>query len=245
MKKLSILIICCFVLVGCKTDQKLTFSYYEIIPDDCNGCAKVTLNLPKATPESEVSNHINDAIDGLIIDFLNFSETDNPANLNEAIALFEKSYAEMQAEYASSLDWEFTADGEITYENPNLICTEISSYIFTGGAHGYGAVSFLLFDPDTGNLLDSEAVFSDLEGFKKLAEQKFREQHNIAPDADINSTGFMFEKNIFTLPENIGFDDDQVILIYNQYEIASYASGQILVEIPLNEVTPFMDAGLL
>jgi hypothetical protein len=240
MKKLLAALISCFIITSCNTEQKLTFSYYEIVSDDCTGCAKVSLSLPKAEPESEIANQINAALDNKIIDLLNFPEKDNLENINEAIAMFEKSYFELQAEYSDSPDWEFTADGEITYQTEELICAEISSYIFTGGVHGYNANYFMLFDPKTGNSMEIDSIFSDFEAFKKLVEKKFRMQMGIPSTAEINSTGFMFEKNIFELPENIGFDDNEIILIYNQYEIASYASGQIIVEIPMKEAAPFM-----
>ena len=62
----------------------------------------------------------------------------------------------------------------------------------------------------------------------------------IPEDKPINSTGFWFENNTFYLPESIGFTKENVILLYNQYEIASYSSGPVELEISLEKVLPYL-----
>lgn len=236
MKKWSLYFIGIIFILGCSKSEKLTFNTYEIIAKECSSCAMVSLNIPKASPVSDIGNQINTAIDRMIIELLSFSEKEEPENLEAAIKNFKNSYQELQEEFGESPDWEFTADGEVTYQTSNLICVEIAAHIFTGGAHGYNSNSFLLFEGKTGQLIGIEDIFNDLNTFKKIAEKKFRIQEGIPVTAGINSTGFMFENEVFELPENVGFQDEEIVLIYNQYEIASYAYGQIIVEIPFEEV---------
>ncbi|XLS28944.1 DUF3298 domain-containing protein [Flavobacteriaceae bacterium M23B6Z8] len=224
------------LILSCASEEKLTFYSSEITNENCKACASVSINVPKATPETMVSQRINGAVEGLIIDLLSFSENENLENLDAAILSFESAYEEIEAQFNESPEWEFSAEGEITYQTSDLICIEISAYIFTGGAHGYNSSNFLLFDPETGNMLGIEDVFKDVKAFKEVAEQKFRRQEGIPAPQSINSTGFMFEQDTFELPENIGFQEDQLVLIYNQYEVASYANGQIIVEIPIKEI---------
>jgi hypothetical protein len=50
----------------------------------------------------------------------------------------------------------------------------------------------------------------------------------------------MFEKDSFYLPENIGFTKEGVKLLYNQYEVASYADGTIELTLPYNEVKKYL-----
>src|SRR5690606_11666613 len=56
----------------------------------------------------------------------------------------------------------------------------------------------------------------------------------------INSTGFMFENDVFYLPRNIGFTDDGLLLVYERYEVASYADGPIRLTFPYPEIGRFL-----
>ncbi|TFG74190.1 MAG: DUF3298 domain-containing protein, partial [Flavobacteriales bacterium] len=59
-------------------------------------------------------------------------------------------------------------------------------------------------------------------------------------DKPINQTGLMFEQDTFYLPENIGFTKDGLQLLYNPYEVASYADGTIVLTLSYQEVGPFL-----
>ena len=73
-----------------------------------------------------------------------------------------------------------------------------------------------------------------------LAEAKFRSQEKIPATQSINSTGFMFDGEAFYLPENIGFTPKGIQLLYNQYEVASYADGPIILTLPYEEVKEYL-----
>ena len=50
----------------------------------------------------------------------------------------------------------------------------------------------------------------------------------------------MFERDEFYLPENIGLTENGLVLLYNQYEVASYADGAIELILPMNEVKNYL-----
>jgi len=79
-----------------------------------------------------------------------------------------------------------------------------------------------------------------LEGFESYAETAFRKKYEIPADVNINNTGFWFEDDKFHLPETVGFTADSLLLLYNPYEIASYAAGAVTLNIPLEEVSTFI-----
>ena len=114
----------------------------------------------------------------------------------------------------------------------------MNSEIFMGGAHGYRGLSFLNFDPGTGEVYSHQDIFTP--EFKDLVEKKFREEQSIPPEANINSTGFWFEDESFHLPSNIGFENNKVLLVYNAYEIAAYSAGDIYIEIPKEEIESYL-----
>ena len=43
----------------------------------------------------------------------------------------------------------------------------------------------------------------------------------------------MFEEDRFSLPENLGFTPGGLELLYNPYEVASYADGPISLVLPI------------
>ena len=87
-------------------------------------------------------------------------------------------------------------------------------------------------------------LFEDKEGFEQYAETQFRLQQNIPVNNPINSTGFMFEKNHFYLPENIGFTEKGLKLLYNQYEVASFADGPIELTLPYKDIQKFLSGNI-
>ena len=137
---------------------------------------------------------------------------------------------------------EYFAEIDITQLNNSqeIISFEMRQYQYTGGAHGYGSSFFMNIDPKTGEELTTSLIFKEVKAFRDFAEKKFREEYEIASSASINSKGFWFENDTFNLPQEIGFTDDRVIILYNQYDIASYADGPIELEIPLEEISPFL-----
>ena len=126
------------------------------------------------------------------------------------------------------------------YRSDDHISLELSQYLFTGGAHGYGSTSFLNVDPETGEELGFNELFIDHKAFLAFAEGKFREQQKISPQQSINDHGFWFENDIFYLPNSFGFTADSIIFIYNQYDIASYADGPIELKISRKEAAPYL-----
>lgn len=163
--------------------------------------------------------------------------------MEEAITSFKNGYLELKKLYADEPPgWEATIDGKVVYDDTSLLTIELNSYLFTGGAHGYSAQRFLNFDKVKGKELENWQLFSNQADFQHYAEMKFREQEAIPKDKSINHTGLMFEKDSFYLPENIGYTEEGVKLLYNPYEVASFADGPIIITLPYKEVDAFLVA---
>ncbi|WP_318310733.1 DUF3298 and DUF4163 domain-containing protein [Flagellimonas crocea] len=240
MKKFlaPILILC--ILLGCQTESKLTFEPTRMLGEDCKGCPKIEINFPNALDDSGVSEAINRSVREEIISILSFTEDENIDNVNKALQSFTSSYKELKTKFPDEVQWEAKIDGEVVYEDENIITLVLNSYSFTGGAHGYASTSFLNFDKAESRELDNRELFKDLDGFEDFAETLFRNQEKIPREANINDTGFMFEGDAFHLPNNLGYTQDGLQLIYNQYEVASYADGPIVLTMPYAEVNPYL-----
>ena len=157
------------------------------------------------------------------------------------MASFKNGYLELQELYDDETTaWEAKIDGTVTFEDDNILTIALNSYLFTGGAHGYISKRFLNFNKKKGVELENWQLFIDEEDFRVFAEAVFREKQQIPKDKPINHTGFMFEQDSFYLPENIGFTKDGLKLLYNPYEVASYADGAIEILISHEAVKKYL-----
>ena len=137
-----------------------------------------------------------------------------------------------------NIPWEASVEGELVNETPEVISIKYKLALFTGGAHGYTSITYLNFNPETGDLLTNDEIFKP--EFKDYAEKLFRKKNEIPEDSSINSTGFFFEDDKFQLPQNVGILKNKIVLRYNAYEVASYAEGGIQLEIPMDKAKDFI-----
>ncbi len=241
MKKSFYLLLFLLLSLGCENDGKLTFEPLQLTGESCKTCPEIEINIPKALDDIAVSRAINGALEEEIISLLSFDETEDIANMEDAIASFHNSYKALKAKFPEeTIGWEAKVDADIIYEDDTILTLVLNAYTFTGGAHGYGSTTFLNFDKLKGIELENWELFDDLESFQNFTETKFRIQEDIPQDENINATGFMFERDTFHLAENIGYTKDGVQLVYNQYEVASYADGPIILTIPYNEINKYL-----
>ncbi len=229
------------VFIGCQSDRKLTFEPYTFENEACDDCPSVSIAIPKALGSSKISKTINTALDEQLIFLLSFDEETESTSLDDAMQSFKNGYLELQQLYTNeSTPWEAKIDGKVTYEDADFITIELDAYLFSGGAHGYTSMQMLNFDKNKGVQLTNWELFKDLDGFRDYAEKMFRQKEKIPMDQPINHTGFMFEDDTFYLPENIGFIEDGLKLLYNPYEVSSYADGAIELLLPHKEVKKYM-----
>lgn len=229
------------LLLGCKNTDQLTFEPISYESDLCQDCPKVSINIPKVLEKIKVGSTIENALREEVIFLLTFNDEIKATNIEEAILSFDKGYAELKNMYPDeTAGWEAKITGKISYEGKKILTIQLDSYIFTGGAHGYSTTRFLNFDKKKGTELENWQLFKNTEDIVHFVEGEFRSKENIPQDKPINSTGFMFENDSFYLPENIGFTEKGLQLHYNQYEVASYADGPIVLTLPYDEVNTYL-----
>ena len=243
--KISLTCIFLFVcLISCKNEHQLALAPVTISGNDCAACPKVSIKIPEVLQNSKVAENINNSISEEIIAMLLFEEKEDieTATIAQAIESFNHGYTEMTELYddEAAENWEAKITGRVTFENKNTLTIALDSYLFTGGAHGYSSGRFLNFDKTKGNELEVWQLFKNKEDFTQFAEAKFREQENIPEEKSINYTGFMFERDSFHLPENIGLTKNGIQLLYNQYEVAPFADGPIELILPYDESAKYL-----
>jgi len=217
------------------------FEPHTIASEFCTDCPEVSIVISKAQGTSKISKTINTALEEELITLLSFDDEIEVTSVDDALTSFKNGYLELQELYDDEpTGWEAKIESSISYEDANFITIILDSYLFTGGAHGYTSKRFLNFDKKRGIELENSELFKNAEDFRAFAEEMFRQKEAIPNGKPINYTGFMFEQDSFYLPENIGFTKDGLKLLYNPYEVASYADGAIELVLPHAEVKKFL-----
>ena len=209
---------------------------------DCNKkdfqCSIISLEVLKATGDTENAEKINLHLRNEV--FRLFPEMGlKPGSLQTLATSFLNEYEKAAEKFAGESPWQAYVHQNIYLNTRELLSIGTTAEIFSGGAHGYQNLHFLNLDPTTGETLSLKELF--LPGFVALVEKRFRKIHGIPAQANINSTGLNFEENQFYLPENIGFTEKNVVLIYDSYEIAPYAAEEIRLDIPLDRAREFLN----
>tara|TARA_R110002020_G_scaffold189745_1_gene389024 strand:- start:26 stop:928 length:903 start_codon:yes stop_codon:yes gene_type:complete len=228
--------------------EALSFYEESFLPKDFEACKtekcpKIRVNYLKFREDREAAKEMNSYNQENLIKIFNNTEVASEAEnvkavVNEFIQDFQnfkRDFPESQAEY------EVEISQSVLSQTKKLLVLETNFYLFTGGAHGYGATRYANYDITSGELLYKNDLFSDLEAFTNFTEKEFRKKYEIPEGENINSNGFFFEKDSFALPENIAVTKNRVILIYNRYEAASYAEGELKLSFPKNKVSEWLN----
>ena len=111
---------------------------------------------------------------------------------------------------------------------------EISSYVYTGGAHGMPYSEYLVFDPSTKKqvTLDDMLISGKKPRFEALAYDAYKGWVKTVAE-DVSS----YEKNWpFTLSDNVTLTDTGVSIRYQHYSIGPYAYGMPVLNIPYSKL---------
>ena len=201
-------------------------------------CTIISLEILRAKGGENVSGEINEKLEEHVIKMVSSEPDSAITDLEELSNYFISDYQNAAESFSEEPPWEAYVNQSVYKKDKDLISVGVTTEIFSGGAHGYKTLTFLNFNPETGEVYSREDLFTP--EFKKYIEEIFRREQNIPLEDNINSTGFWFENDSFHLPENIGFEGDNVILVYNSYEIAPYSAGDFYMEIPVEDVKPFL-----
>lgn len=260
MRKYMLFLSLLAVVIACKNDPKedkktddksapaeVVFSEVELDSSDFDNCKEsycpeLDIQYIRFDETSAFAKQVNEINEKEIASVFHLDQ-DQPQekNVKDALRNFIDEYGNFRRENTDSeAHYEAKLEQEVKDKNERTVVLKTDFYLYTGGAHGYGGVRFLNFDASTGKLLQAKDLVSDMQGFTDFVEHAFRQQYEIPEDANINSKGFFFEDDKFALPQNIAFTQDAVILIYNPYEAASYAEGQLRFMFPKKTVEKWL-----
>ncbi|MCA0131425.1 DUF3298 and DUF4163 domain-containing protein [Winogradskyella alexanderae] len=236
MKILFTIGILTMFLIGCENEPKpVVFKTIEI---DSKYEAEIQVTLDKAQGNSQLTRAINANIENSIVNTINTNEKDS--TLNDILESFNKEYLKFKSEFPDESDpiWELYVETEKTYQSEAVISIAISTYEFMGGAHGNDQITLLNINAQSGEVIKNENLVSDTLALKELAKEYFIK----ALETDSNDTSLedYFYGDSFQLPKNMGLGEEGLIMLYNTYEIASYAQGYTEFVIPYEAITSLL-----
>ncbi len=140
--------------------------------------------------------------------------------------------------YDASKEWQVVAD------TPRFLSLSVSTYGYSGGAHGNTGTGGLLWDKRAGRRLDPKAVFVSLPALQVavakpwcawLKRERVRRLGSLSDTDDIFGQCPSVKELTILLGSSTGRTFDRIGLIADQYVAGSYAEGQYEVTLP---VTP-------
>ncbi|NEN24984.1 DUF3298 domain-containing protein [Cryomorpha ignava] len=204
---------------GCKTDD----------------CTYIELQIPAIDGgDAAAMKNINTYIDGVYREAVKARLAEPMGNTTIAAmcAAFIEGYKLFLMEFPDSEQkWYLEIDGSKSIVGADYFTVVVNHEEYLGGAHSAAFTQLNSFDLSNGNMIDITEKYGAGK-LLTLAEAKFREMNKLDSKADLNDAGFMFKEGKFALPENMGLTKEGVLMVYNSYEVASYAQGETRFTIP-------------
>ncbi len=169
---------------------------------------------------------------------------DKEAITKEALELGE-SWVEMIKEFGEpSISFSYYEDSrrlDVEAEYENLISLSSWGYGYQGGAHGYGANTYYTVDLRDGKVINDTILFgkNDLKEIEELVRAEVKRR--VALDGSSEDyLSLLVEVDEVNPNNNFFFTAEGMVYLYNQYEIAPYAAGQIEICLPYEKVLPLV-----
>ncbi len=132
--------------------------------------------------------------------------------------------------------WNRASDMDLVSNEDGLMTIKYSGSGYTGGAHGYYYEFYKVFDLATNKTLQLKDIVEnrDEEVWNEILKDNFLKE-----DLERGQADMLLVQEI-PLNDNFYLDREHLYFLYNQYEIAAYAAGPILIKVPLKDIKPFL-----
>ena len=118
---------------------------------------------------------------------------------------------------------------------------ELYKYQYSGGAHGISELSYINLNQQTSQLIRLKDLFKEQVDYIAVINEQVRQE--IMRRQALGEFFFTGSDGFQTIKENQPFfinKDGNLVIVFNVYEIAPYASGAIYITINLNNLAPYL-----
>ena len=248
MGRYTVLFLTSLFVFSCESEPPLEFTQQTLVTaqiDACNNkkCPEITVDfdqLNQAHPLAAIVNKENEKFIAAIISSAVMPDK-YALTVNEAVNGFVANFQDYMGDFPTAVElYELDIQNFMAYSDDQFMSFKTDYYLYTGGAHGFGGQEYLVLDSQTGTQLLLDEIVKDEAAFTQFAEAQFKSQQNIPESDAINSTGFWFEDEQFYLSESYGFTQEGFEVIYQAYDISSYAQGPITLSFNWDQIKPYL-----
>lgn len=114
-------------------------------------------------------------------------------------------------------------------------------YQYSGGAHGINHVDYMTINTETSKVIELKDLFKETVNYQTIINDMIKKQIEVRTQAGeyffTGSEGFssIKEDQPFFINQN-----GDLVIVFNVYEVASYASGTQFFVLPHKELLPYM-----
>ncbi|AOR23820.1 DUF3298 and DUF4163 domain-containing protein [Clostridium taeniosporum] len=141
-----------------------------------------------------------------------------------------KKYFDMFSKEFTTYPYVLNVNYKLTDQSQSLTSLYMDIYSYTGGAHGNTLRNAYTIDNNTKDLLSLNNLFVNGYNYKKIINSEILKQITSNPE-----NFFISSKNFEGINDNANFyiNGDNLVIYYQQYEIAPYCVGIPEFKIPL------------
>lgn len=148
-----------------------------------------------------------------------------------------------QTENPATFNYFSTTNIQVVYNHHDYVILYRSNYEYSGGAHGnFGANLACLDLANKMRMRLQDIVSIDSIRLQSIIEKYFRQEYGLAPGTPLSD--ILFE-NVLPANNNFYFTPKGIGFVYDPYEVASYAQGQINVFIPFKALSAYLNPGFI
>ena len=218
--------------------DSLVFTRGCVNPD--SSCFRITLEFPVV--QGKRAARIQKMIASDYLKLLSDSTKVKGINqFKEVLIRLAESYDSSYVDYLSSFPgsngvlWYIDASYDVLLNDGKVLTIRYSYDDYLGGAHGMYGYYYQNIDLRKAKPLGLSDIVSDVDQFTGLVEK----QYKVSSGVD-HLDEFWFEGGKFKLPKEFGLSKKGIVLHYNVYEIASFADGDLVFEIPYSSISDML-----
>jgi len=156
-----------------------------------------------------------------------------------------KGTADEMDGYESAIPYEYRLDINKIYENGKFVTFKTTGYEYMGGAHGSTYMKGTTFRKSDGKIFGSNMLdLAKQTDIRELIEERLLSYFEVKTSEELKDILFLQEgEDLIPMPATEPYiDNDEMVFVYQQYEIAPYAAGMPEARIPLKKLMPYLSS---